>query len=373
MDSRAAQPGGPPISHPRQADTPKAYPIGTLPDPARGPWALWQAFRLRTRRQMLLARAIRRRTQLTPATDRTANIAAGDVLCFLCLRNEAQRLPFLLAHNRRLGVRHFLVVDNGSTDGTLALLRDQPDVSVWQTGASYKAARFGMDWLTWLMLRHGHAHWCLTLDADEVLIYPYWQTRPLQALTGWLDGQGRTSFGALTVDIYPKGPVSAAGHRPGDNPVDHLPFFDAGNYQVQVQPRMGNLWIQGGARARAFFAQTPRRAPTLNKTPLVRWHWRYAYVNSTHAVLPPHLNRVYDTEGGELTSGVLLHTKFLPEIITRSAEEKTRGEHFADGAQYAAYYDRLTEDPTLHCAASTRYTGWRQLEALGLLSRGGWI
>jgi hypothetical protein len=136
---------------------------------------------------------------------------------------------------------------------------------------------------------------------------------------------------------------------------------------------MGNLWVQGGARARAFFAQNPRRAPTLNKTPLVRWHWRYAYVNSTHALLPPQLNRVYDTEGGELTSGVLLHTKFLPEIVDRSAEEKARGEHFADGAQYAAYYDRLTQDPVLRCATSTRYTGWRQLEALGLLSRGGWI
>ncbi len=352
---------------------PHACPIGTLPERRAGLGALWQAYRLRTRRQVLLARAIHRRRHLTAVVDRTAAITPGDVLCFLCLRNEAHRLPYLLAHNRRLGIRHFLIVDNASTDGTAALLQDQPDVSLWQTGASYKTSRFGMDWLTWLMLRHGHGHWCLTLDADEILIYPYWQTRPLPALTNWLDRQGRRSFGALTVDMYPEGPVSQGSHLPGDNPVDHLPFFDSCNYQVQVQPRMGNLWVQGGARARAFFAQNPRRAPTLNKTPLVRWHWRYAYVNSTHALLPPHLNHVYDTTGGELTSGVLLHTKFLPEIVDRSAEEKARGEHFADGAQYAAYYDRLTQDPVLHCAASTRYTGWRQLEALGLLSRGGWI
>ncbi len=350
-----------------------ACPIGTLPDHRTGPAELWQAYRLRLRRRLLLARAVRRRRQLTAVVDRTAAIIPGDVLCFLCVRNEASRLPFLLDHNRRLGIRHFLIVDNASTDGTSALLRDQPDVSLWQTAASYKAARFGMDWLTWLMLRHGHGHWCLTLDADEILIYPYWQTRPLSALTNWLDRQGHRSFGALTVDMYPAGPVSQTDHQPGDNPLDHLPFFDGGNYQVQVQPRMGNLWVQGGARARAFFGQSPRRAPTLNKTPLVRWHWRYAYVTSTHALLPPHLNRVYDTEGGELTSGVLLHSKFLPEIIDRSAEEKARGEHFNDGAQYAAYYDRLTADPVLHCAASTRYTGWRQMEALGLLSRGGWI
>lgn len=352
---------------------PHACGIGELdPFPAGLTRALL-ALKLRTRRQLLLLRALRKRRQLALVIDRTDRIAPDDILCFLCLRNEAQRLPHFLAHHRALGVRHFLVVDNASTEGSDRLLSDQPDVSLWQTPASYKASRFGMDWLTWLQLRHGTGHWCLTLDADELLVYPYWQTRPLPALTGWLEAQGRDSFGALTVDMYPEGPVSQGHVAPGDDPIRHLSWFDAGNFQTQVQPRMRNLWVQGGARARAFFATDPRRAPTLNKTPLVRWHWRYAYVNSTHALLPPRLNVVYDTDGGELTSGVLLHTKFLPGITDRSAEEKARAEHFGDAAQFAAYYDRLTADPVLHTKASTRYTGWRQLEALGLMSRGGWI
>lgn len=282
-------------------------------------------------------------------------------------------MPFVLEHHRKLGIRHFLIVDNASTDGTREFLADQPDVSLWHSAASYKASRFGMDWLTWLMIRHGHGHWCLTLDADEVLIYPHWQTRALPALTDWLDRQGLSALGAMTVDLYPEGPVSAASYTPGDDPTETLGWFDAGNYQVQVQPRLRNLWIQGGARARAFFSTDPRRAPTLNKIPLVRWHWRYAYLNSTHTLLPARLNQVYATDGGMLTSGVLLHTKFLPGIIDRSRDEKARGEHFADAAQYANYYDRLTDDPVLHCPASSRYTGWRQLEALGLMSRGGWV
>jgi hypothetical protein len=360
-----------PVTH--TGGLPHSCAIGDLADPPAGLSGALLALKLRIRRQRLLLRAFRKRRQLAPVADRTDQIAPDDILCFLCIRNEARRLPHFLAHHRALGVRQFLVVDNGSTDGSGALLADQPDVSLWQTGASYKASRFGMDWLTWLMLRHGSGHWCLTLDADELLIYPHWQTRPLSALTGWLDTQGRDSLGALTVDMYPEGPVSQGHLKPEDDPLTHLAWFDAGNYQVQVQPRMRNLWIQGGARARAFFAENPRRAPTLNKTPLVRWHWRYAYVNSTHALLPPRLNQVYATDGGELTSGVLLHTKFLPEITARSSEERQRGEHFADAAQYAAYYDRLTADPVLHTRASTRYTGWRQMEALGLMSRGGWI
>ncbi len=322
---------------------------------------------------MLLFRALRRRRDLTVVADRTGSINPQDILCLMTVRNEAARLPYFLAHHRRLGVSHFLIVDNSSDDGTAALLHDQPDTSVWRTAASYKAARFGVDWLTWLQMRHGHGHWCLTLDADEILIYPYWETRPLPALTGWLDRQGVPSFGALTVDMYPRGPVAASPCQPGQYPFDSLAWFDAGNHSVQVQPRLRNLWIQGGARARAFFADTPRLAPTLNKTPLVRWNRRYVYVNSTHALLPPHLNEVYDQTGGECTSGVLLHTKFLPSIIDRSREEKHRAEHFADGAQYQAYYDHLTRNPVLHCDTSSRYTGWRQMEALGLMSRGGWV
>jgi hypothetical protein len=353
---------------------PHAFPVGTLPElPVRGVAGLVSAYRLRVRRRRLLARAIWRRGELASVIDRTGGIEKGDILCLMTIRNEAARLPFFLNHHRRLGVRQFLIVDNDSTDGSTDLLAREEDVSLWHTRASYKSSRFGMDWLVWLMLRHGHGHWCLTLDADEILVYPHWQTRPLQALTDWLERQGQETMGALTVDLYPQGAVSQGCYQPGDDPLGLLGWFDAGNHQIKIQPRMQNLWIQGGARARAFFGATPRQAPTLNKIPLVRWHWRYAYVNSTHALLPPRLNRVYATDGGMLTSGALLHTKFLPGIVDRSREEKSRGEHFANGAQYASYYDRLTADPVLHDKASTRYTGWRQLEALGLISRGGWV
>lgn len=355
------------------SEGPQAFPIGTLPAPDRSMARLWQDFRLRVRRRLLIARAIRKRRDLRGLALRTGAIRKDDILCVMVVRNEAVRLPQFLAHHRRLGVGHFLIIDNASTDGTVALLRDQADVSLWTTAAGYKASRFGLDWQNWLLLRYGRRHWCLTLDADELLVYPHWETRPLPALARWLDGQGVESFGALMLDMYPEGPLSAQDYVAGTDPLAVLRWFDSGNYGVQVQPRMRNLWIQGGVRARAFFAADPRRAPTLNKIPLVKWHWRYAYVNSTHTALPARLNAVFDETGGERTSGVLLHTKFLPTILDKSVEEKARRQHFADPARYQAYYDGLIADPVLRCPASREYTGWRQLEALGLMSRGGWV
>lgn len=333
---------------------------------------LAMAYRLRWRRRRLLARALARRRHMRPVADRSAQIAPGDILCFSTMRNEALRVPHFLDHHRRLGVRHFLIVENAGDDGTREALAAEPDVSVWTTAQSYKAARFGMDWLTWLMMRHGHGHWCLTLDADECLIYPYHETRPLPALCDWLEQQGRASMGALMLDMYPEGPLSAQRYEPGDDPFDALCWFDAGNYSMRRKRDLHNLWIQGGPRARLFFAEEPRRAPTMGKVPLVKWHWRYAYVSSTHSVLPRRLNHVYDGTGGELTSGVLLHSKFLHTVVDRAAEERNRREHFANSRLYEGYYEALQDDPRLWCERSTRLRGWRQLESLGLMSRGGW-
>ncbi len=335
--------------------------------------ALAMAYSLRWKRRRLLWRSFRKRRQLSVVTDRTCQIAPGAILCFSTMRNEAVRLPFWLDHHRALGVDHFLIVDNDSDDGTRDYLSDQPDVSVWRTPASYRLSRFGVDWLTWLQMRYGHDHWCLTLDADEILIYPFHDTRPLPALTEWLDGEQIRSFGALMLDMYPKGPISAAPYSAGDDPRDTLGWFDGGNYMIQKQKRLENLWIQGGPRARTFFADEPRRAPTMGKVPLVKWRRGYAYVSSTHSALPRGLNHVYDEAGGEWTSGVLLHTKFLHMVIKRSAEEKERQEHFASSGLYVGYYDSLRDDPDLWCDGSTRYLGWRQLEAMGLMSRGTWL
>ena len=352
---------------------PNAVSLGELPAARPSILAAWRAYKLRWKRLRLLARAYRKRGQVTVVVDRTADIAPGAILAFVMIRNEAIRLPFFLAHHRRLGVDHFIIVDNDSTDGSRDLLAAQADVSLWATGHGYKQSRFGLDWLTGLQRRHGHGHWCLTVDADEILVYPYWESRNLRALTQELEAQGLRMFGAMMLDMYPKGRLADQHYAAGQNPIEVLPWFDSGNYVVQVQPRMRNLWIQGGARARGFFSGEPRRAPTLNKVPLVRWDRSYAYVNSTHAILPRRLNAVFDENGGERISGVLLHTKFLPIVVKKSAEEQVRQQHFANSHLYDAYYDRLIASPDLWCCQSRRYTGWRQLEAMGLLSRGGWI
>lgn len=337
--------------------------------PHPGPWA---AYRLRWKRRRLLWRGFRKRRQIVAVADRTRAIVPGAVLCFAVVRNEALRLPYWLEHHRRLGVGHFLIVAQDCTDGTQAMLEAARDVSVWSTGAGYRQSRFGADWLNRLLSRYGRGHWCLTLDADELFVYPHCDDRDLSALTAFLDARGQVSMGATMLDLYPRGRLESGRYVAGQDPVEVLTHFDAWGHVVERQLPMENLWLRGGPRARAFFAERPLRAPTLNKVPLVRWRRGYVYVNSTHSALPRPLNRVYDGPGHRATTGALLHTKFLPGIAARSAEEKRRGEHFGRPADFDRYYDGLIADPLLWTPDSIAYDGWRQLERLGLISRGAW-
>ena len=334
--------------------------------------SIFSKYRLRLERKRLRIRAFRKRRELKPVVSRVSLISPSDILLFSTLRNERVRLPYFLRYYRDLGVDHFLFVDNDSDDGTGEYLSRQPDVSVWSTSHSYKRSRFGVDWLMWLQGRYGHGHWTLSVDADEFFVYPFCDTRPLRALTDWLDASSIKAFSAMLLDMYPKGPLDAQPYSEAQDPFEIAAYFDSGNYLISRNELYGNLWIQGGPRARTFFADKPERAPALNKIPLVKWDRDYAYVRSTHMLLPRGLNQVYDDWGGEKASGCLLHAKFLDTFTAKAQEEMQRRQHYADSHEYKSYRAGMNAHPDLWCKWSEKYINWRQLEILGLMSKGNW-
>ncbi len=327
---------------------------------------------MRLRRKRRLVRCVKRRRELKPISANTAAIRPYDVLLMSVVRNEKIRLPFFLDYYRKLGVNHFLFVDNDSDDGSLEFLRTQPDVSVWQTKTSYKKAGFGLDWSNYLLRKYAHGHWVLTVDPDEFFIYPFCDTRPISALTDWLDSCAVRSFGTMLIDMYPEGPVDDEPYHEGQDPFEIARWFDAGNYMISKNPEYKNLWIQGGPRARVFFQDNPSKAPALNKIPLVKWDRRYVYISSTHSLLPRGLNQVYDEWGGEKTSGALLHAKLINTLGDKAREEMQRGQHYRGSGEYKAYAKQLEEQPVFRCDWSEQYINWRQLEILGLMSKGNW-
>lgn len=333
---------------------------------------LRDSFYVRHQRRIRRLRALRKQKELTCVRHMPAVGRDGGIYLFSVIHNEKHRLPYFLDYYRNLGVDRFFFVDNDSDDGSREYLERQPDVSLWLAESSYRRAHFGMDWLNSLLRRYACGHWVLVVDIDEFFVYPYCNTRPLRALTDWLDASSIKSFGALLLDMYPERPLEAGEYRPGQDPFEVLTHFDSGNYTQKINRRYGNIWIQGGPRQRIFFADNPDQAPALNKIPLVKWQRGQVFVSSTHTLLPRGLNLTYEEWGGEKICGTLLHAKFLPDLKHKAARELTRRQHYAGSREYRAYVSAESPEVEMQHPFSVRYTGWQQLEQIGLMSVGGW-
>ncbi len=306
--------------------------------------------------------------------DRTRAIGENDIIAVVVLRDEAPRIPYFLSYYRRLGVNHFLFVDNGSTDGFRDLVAAEPDCSVWYTEDSYKHANFGEHWANYLLRRYGTDHWCLRIDVDEFLVHPHYDTRNLHELTAHLDETGKLSFFTLLLDMYSQGPLDEAIYTVGQDPLEVCPWFDPYGYCQWKMP-MGDWWIQGGVRRRVFYSNGHvGAAPALNKFPLVKWRRYYSYISSTHFLTPRRLNRPHYAQGLAPT-GCLLHFKHFASFRTKVEEELERKEHYNESAEYKLYAAGLTQEEKLVLwnPASARFTGWEQCVDLGLMSLGRWF
>ncbi|MGW9820819.1 glycosyl transferase family 2 [Methylorubrum extorquens] len=310
---------------------------------------------------------------LISITNNTNQIGRHTIIVVVVIRNECHRLPYFIEYYRKRGVGHFLVVDNGSSDGSKEYIKSQSDCSLWYTEASYKASNFGIHWTNYLLHTYGTEHWCLTVDPDEFFVYPHCESRNLFELVEYLASNGQYEMFCVLVDMYSSKNVSQTVYVTGQNPIEVCPYFDKSGYTQRENASYGDTFVQGGPRRRVFFRDNPSRAPAINKTPLVYWKKDYNYISSTHLLAPKNINKPHKEEMFS-TTGCLLHFKFISTMAEKAIEEINRKEHYENSVEYIKYHSVISnsEDNLLH-SASARYESSHQLCDLGLMTYGRWF
>ncbi len=319
--------------------------------------------------------------------------STGEIRAFARCRNEILRLPAFLQHYRGLGVDRFFIIDNDSSDGSFEYLAGQADVQLFGTADRYGEAKSGADWLNALLREFGVGAWCVTVDIDELLVYPGSEHASLRTMTEYLDGHEYQAMACLLLDLYPAGPLKESLYHAGDDMLAAAPYFDPGPYEKSPVYLCPGVLIRGGMRERVFYPEfrarafparmfdamldrlahrvpilreTPwlrsrrrRNPPCLTKIPLVRWDENSRYF-SNHWVSP----KIVAPE-----TGALLHFKFLQDFHDRAYLEVARGEHYDGASEYQRYVEKLSHNPDMILAydGSTRFGGTTQLVHLGLM------
>lgn len=271
---------------------------------------------------------------------RSMTIDAGDVLGCLVVRNEIDRLPWFLAENRRLGVSMFLVVDNGSTDGTVEFLREQEDVRLWQTNNSFNLGNFGSAWFEVLLREYGLGQWVVMLDADEILCFPGYEDIGIRELCVMLDRAGFRAMSGVMLDMYSDVAVADTRYIAGDDFLDHCRWFDRKAHHESIPaagPFKNQTFHFGGARKRVFGGDVTY---LVTKTPLVRYDADVVLAGGQHFTSHPASRIAHD-------ACAVLHFKYFDSFAGYIESEVEREEHSEGARQYRAYLDATQQDEKL--------------------------
>lgn len=292
--------------------------------------------------------------ELAPVT-RVAEMA--DVIVLTQVRNEMPNLPSFLDHHRQLGVRRFVIVDNGSEDGTAEYLAAMNDVELLMTRASYRRAGAGVEWLDPIARRPEYADTlCLRLDADERFVYPHCDRATVSDLWTYLRGRGFDGIAGPMIDLFPE---SLATISSFPDHVEASRYFDA---DVSRCPTVTPPYREyaGGVRSRSLGG----KQQTLGKVPGLRGGGRVERLGS-HRCSPVALADL---------SCALLHYKFRPDFFDRAREEIARREYAQNGQEWQRYLELETRTgEVLPAEASRPYQSWHDLVAVRLMhSSDGW-
>ena len=306
--------------------------------------------------------AVFRHYQLARLDSKYLHVHPGQIVCCTVLRNELPRLPYFFEYYRAKGIGAFLAVDNGSSDGTVEFLLRQPDVYLWTSDFSFNRANFGAGWFEPILRMHGQGHWCLMVDADELLYYPDCERKSIADLCGSLDRKAKRAFNAIHVDMYSDAPIAETHYTPGRPFEEACPYFDRVLFHrcdEAAGPFRNQQAFYGGVRQRVFGGP----GYYLSKVPLLKYEDDCILAGGQHWT-----NLGPDQIAAE--TGALLHFKYFSSFCDRVSQEARRKEHYGDAMLYREYEQGLSLQPSLSFydpELSVKLEDSRQLVRLGVM------
>lgn len=334
----------------------KAHKSGELQYLSDHDLKVWKNAMLAMVRQHLKAGYSSRLNELIPAFAETKidilkkeNDFSKDIpIVVLCVKNDIRRIKLLVEHYRKYGIGQFAFLDNGSTDGTLEWMKEQPDIDVYATEKKYTS--FTKEaWINRIVSYYGFDRWYIVTDSDELAIYQGMEAHPFPELLRHLEKNGIKRVKGLTLDMYADGAIFSGGHE--DLPISEKYCWADTDSYFDTENNLGSAVLKvlsGGPRYRKMNVKT-----SLSKYPLVYFEEGTVSENA-------HFQYPYEPAAQAPCYFGILHYKFLDEDKKVFKERSKSDSGFARGGGDYKNYMKLVEE---NSSATFMYEGSVKLES----------
>lgn len=321
----------------------------------------------------------------------SGRVAPGRPTLFSVFRDEMYFAPAFLAHYRALGVRQFLILDDGSIDGTAEYLAAQPDVVLLASDLGYgqaitfvdggkrQAERAGVYFKMAVPPAFVPGEYALYADADEFLFLPP-GVSGVDEVIDRLRAMGAAGCVAAIVEFFPERFSDLARELHPEtlaNLLDHYGWFEA-EPMVEIDPQ-GAPRAVGASKTRSLLRRydirVPQRrlrrriaalvAPEYRKSPQFKTPIFLCgsddYLVGTHAMRRPAPRTPL------LTIGHFVFTSQMAAKVRRALDWRAHLRGADKYEHYATLLSRAAAADPLAGPAAQRYVSPAQFVAAGLM------
>lgn len=288
-----------------------------------------------------------------------------DDLVLVCLVRDGQ--PWVrdfLEYHFSLGVRHIALLDNDSTDDTVAIAKEYDNVTVLRTRLPFKTHKHATR--RYLIRRFGEGRWVLCLDIDEMFDYPYSDIVGLGSLIEYLKRKSYTALPTQTLDRFPEKPLLSAAED-SDKPLGEVHrFYDLSNVREQSygqNHRTNNLIsneeikiLRGGIQA------------SISGHPAILTRHPLMFVDEDIEPMNADVHWVDKARIADFT-GVIHHYRFVSDLRERAVRFAREEGHGTNSAKYKGFLQALEKSPDLQIKRETS----KELESVNDLVHEGFL
>jgi len=150
-----------------------------------------------------------------------------ELLAICVVRNGGLYIHSFVDHHFQLGVRHIVFLDNGSTDDTVEIASQYPNVTILTCDLPYRKYENVMK--RYLARRFSRNRWNLCVDVDELFEFPHSNLLSLSDFLAYLNRNGYTSVIAHMLDMFGDKPLAQSTSGLGGDLRETCSFFDISN------------------------------------------------------------------------------------------------------------------------------------------------